>query len=76
MLPVTAFESLIARVPFRVVSLSTFVLYIVLIIHLLGVLLGVTLGLLTIEPVLSLCLSKLVYFSSSEAGEHLLSEGM
>lgn len=47
-----------------------------LIIHLLSVLLGVTLGLLTVEPVLSLCLSKLVYFSSSEASEQLLGESM
>jgi len=47
-----------------------------LIIHLLGVLLGVALGLLTVEPVLSLCLGKLVYFSSSEASEHLFGESM
>ena len=47
-----------------------------LIIHLLGVLLGVTLGLLTVEPVLSFCLSKLVYFSPSEASEQFLGECM
>jgi hypothetical protein len=63
-------------VPFRIVSLSAFILYIMLIVHLLSVLLGVALGLLTIKPVLSLCLSKLVYFSSSEASEQLLGEGM
>jgi hypothetical protein len=58
----------------RVILISTLVLDVVLIVHVVDLLLCVVLGLLTVDEVHSLGLSKLIDFCACNTGEKLLCE--
>lgn len=58
-LPTTTLEALRAAVLVGIVLISTVTLYVLLIVEVLSVLLGLALGLLAVEPILALGLSKL-----------------
>lgn len=49
---------------------------VLLVVHALGVLLRLTLGLLLVEPILTLCLGELIDLGACKASNELLSEGV
>jgi hypothetical protein len=59
-----------------VVLVGALVLDIMLIVHLLRIITSLSLGLLLVEPVLTLRLGQLVYLRTSESGEEFFGKGM